>query len=58
MPQFIVIVSVPPTHTFTTAIKKHGTDYLHDYLASKLPTGSPVKVQSVVPVTVSELIEE
>ena len=28
MPQFIVIVSVPPTHTFTTAIKKHGTDDL------------------------------
>ena len=56
MPQFIVVVSVPPTHTFATAIKNHGTDYVLDYLASKLPKGSPVKVQSVVPV--SELIEE
>ena len=55
MPQFIVVVSVNPKHTFATAIKNHGTDYLRDYLASKLPAGSPVKVQSVVPVT--ELIE-
>ena len=57
MPQFIV-VSVHPDHTFATAIKNHGTDYLRDYLASKMPAGSPVKVQSVVPVTVGELIEE
>ena len=57
MPQFIIVVSVSPKHTFAAAIKNHGTDYLREYLVSKLPAaGSPVKVQGVVPV--SELIEE
>ena len=57
MPQFIVVVSVSPKHTFAAAIKNHGTDYLRDYLVGKLPAaGSPVKVQSVV--RVSDLIEE
>jgi hypothetical protein len=50
MPQFIVVVSVHPDHTFATAIHKHGTDYLRDYIASKMPAGSPVKVHSVTPV--------
>jgi hypothetical protein len=53
VPQYMVIVEVPPVHTFTTAIEKHGTDYLRRYLDSKLPAGSPVKVQSVVPVTIT-----
>ena len=48
MPQYIVVVNTPPKHTFTTAIQTHGESYLFEYLASKLPTGSPVKVQSVM----------
>lgn len=56
MPKFIVVVSVNPKHTFAAAIKNDGTDYLRDYLAGKLPAGSPVKVRSAV--RVSKLIEE
>ena len=51
MPQYLVVVEVRnPEHTFAKAIEKHGTDYLRDYLDSKLPAGAPVKVQSVFPV--------
>ena len=55
MPQYMVIVEVPPVHTFTTAIEKHGTDYLRSYLDSKLPAGSPRRCRSVVPVDDHEL---